>query len=98
MQIALDVGADDVRVEVSTATIYASPTAFLEVKAELEKRGLTFLSAELGYVPLNTIPVTEKKTAAALLKLIELLDENEDVQEVYANYDLPPEWLEELAG
>ncbi len=97
MELALEVGADDVRLEDSAATILAEPTTFLELKSALEKRGLAFLSAELGYVPLNSVPVADKKVAAGVLRLIELLDENEDVQDVYANYEMPSEWLEELA-
>ncbi len=97
MELALEVGADDVRLEGSAATILAEPTTFLELKSALEKRGLAFLSAELGYVPLSSVPVADKKVAAGVLRLIELLDENEDVQDVYANYEMPSEWLEELA-
>jgi transcriptional/translational regulatory protein YebC/TACO1 len=87
-----------VRLEDSSATFLAAPTSFLEVKSALEKRGLTFLSAELGHVPLSTVALADKKAAGAVLKLIDSLDENEDVQEVYANYNIPPEWLEDLAG
>lgn len=97
MEIALEVGADDVRIEAGAATILAEPAAFLEVKSGLEKRALTFLSAELGYVPLTTLAVADKQVAAGVLRLIELLDENEDVQDVYANYEMPQEWLEELS-
>jgi len=98
MELALEVGADDVRVEDTSATILAAPTTFLEVKSALEKRGLAFLSAEIGYVPQSTVPLSDKKAAAGLLRLIESLDENEDVQDVYANYDLPSGWLEELTA
>src|SRR5262249_31592968 len=98
MELALEVGADDVRVEETSATILAAPTAFLEVKSALEKPGLAFLSAELGYVPQSTVTLADKKAAASLLRLIESLDENEDVQDVYANYDLPSGWLEELTA
>jgi YebC/PmpR family DNA-binding regulatory protein len=98
MELALEVGADDVRVESASATLLAAPTAFLEVKSALEKRGLTFASAELGYMPNTTVPVADKKAAAGVLRLIESLDENEDVQDVYANYEMPQEWLDELAG
>jgi len=97
MEIALEVGADDVRVEDTAATLLADPTVFLDVKSALEKRGLAFLTAELGYVPLNAVPVADKKLAAGVLKLIDALEENEDVQDVYANYEMPAEWLEELA-
>jgi YebC/PmpR family DNA-binding regulatory protein len=98
MELALEVGADDVRFEGGTATLLAAPTSFLELKSQLEKRGLEFVSAELGHVPLTSVAVPDKPTAASVLKLIESLEENEDVQEVYANYDFPAEWLEELAG
>lgn len=98
MELALEVGADDVEVEDGSATFLAAPTAFIEVKSALEKHGLAFLSAELGYVPLSTTPVADKEAAAGVLRLIELLDANEDVQDVYANYEMPAAWLEELAG
>src|SRR5262245_2407801 len=98
MELALEAGADDVRVEESSATFLAAPTAFLELESALEKRGLSFLSAEIGYVPQSTVALADKKAAASVLKLIESLDENDDVQEVYANYDLPPEWLDELTA
>jgi YebC/PmpR family DNA-binding regulatory protein len=96
-ELALEVGADDVRLEDGAATLLAEPTAFLEVKAALERHGLAFLSAELGYVPLNAVPLDDKKAAASVLRLIDLLEDNEDVQDVYANYEMPKEWLEELA-
>jgi len=98
MELALEAGADDVRLEGSSATFLAAPTAFLEVKSALEKRALVFLSAEIGYVPQSTVALSDKKAAAGVLRLIESLDENDDVQEVYANYDLPQEWLDELSG
>jgi YebC/PmpR family DNA-binding regulatory protein len=97
MELGLEVGADDVQVESTAATILAPATDFLEVKSALEEKGLAFVKAELGYVPVNTVPVPDKKAAAGLLKLIDLLDENDDVQDVYANYEMPDEWLEELA-
>ena len=56
------------------------------------------LSAETGYVPQNTIKVEDKSDAARILKLMDKLEDNEDVQNVYANYEIPDEWLEELAG
>jgi YebC/PmpR family DNA-binding regulatory protein len=98
MELALEAGADDVRVEGTAATFLAAPTDFLDVKSALEKHGLSFLSAELGYVPLSATPLGDKKAAAGILRLIELLDANEDVQDVYANYEMPPEWLDELSA
>ena len=98
MEITLETGAEDVRFDGTVATIYAAPTDYLDVKAKLEARGLTFLSAEMGYVPQNTVPVADKDGAAKILKLIEGLEENDDVQSVYANYEMPVAWIEELSG
>lgn len=96
-ELALEVGADDVELDGEAAIVYAKATEFLPMKAALEGRGETFLSAEMAYVPLTRLQVTDKEDARRLLKLISLLDDNEDVQNVYANYDMPAEWIEELS-
>ena len=95
-EIALEAGADDIAVEGDVATIYAAATDFLAVKEQLETHGLVMLSGETGYVPQNTVKVESKDDAKKILKLIETLEENEDVQSVYANYDIAEDWLEEL--
>ncbi len=97
MEAALEAGADDVECDDGVATIYAAATDFLEVKEALDGQGLTFLSAETGYVPLTAVAVESKAEAEKLLKLIALLEDNEDVQNVYANYDMPDEWIDELS-
>lgn len=96
LEAALEAGAEDVEVEEDLATVYAAPGEFLSVKAALEAAGFTFLSAETGYVPQNRIEVTSKDEAKKILALLEALEENDDVQSVYANYDIPSEWLDEL--
>jgi YebC/PmpR family DNA-binding regulatory protein len=96
MEAALEAGADDVEVEDDLATIYASPGDFLDVKGALEAQGLEFLSAETGYVPQNTVRIESREEAQKLFKLLGTLEDNEDVQNVYANYDMPSEWLDEL--
>ena len=97
MEIALEAGADDVQVEGDVATVLAEATEFISVKEQLEAAKLTLLSSETGYMPQTTVRVEEKKDAARILKLIDSLEDNEDVQSVYSNYDIPDEWLEELA-
>jgi len=72
--------------------------AFLDVKTALEAGGAVLLSAETGYVPQNTIEVASKSDAEKILKLIDRLEDNEDVQNVYANYDIPEEWMAELSS
>jgi len=98
MMAALEAGAEDVQVEGDVATVYAEATDYIAVKEGLEARGVVLLSAETGYVPQNSIAVADKGDAERILKLIEKLEDNEDVQNVYANYDIPDEWMEELAG
>jgi YebC/PmpR family DNA-binding regulatory protein len=97
MEIALEIGADDVEVEAEVATFFAAPAEFIEIKEALEVHGLAFLSAEVGYVAQNYIEISDKDAAGKILRLIGFLEENEDVQNVYANYDIRDEWIEEFA-
>jgi YebC/PmpR family DNA-binding regulatory protein len=97
-EITLEAGADDLVIEDDLATIYADPTEFLAIKSALEGPGLTIVSAETGYVPQNTIKVESKEDARKILKLVDIFEDNEDVQSVYTNFDIPAEWLEELAS
>ena len=98
MEIALEVGADDVEMEGDAATIYTPAVDFLDIKESLEARGLTFLSAETGYVPQTLVAVSDKVEAGKVLRLVGFLDEYDDVQSVFANYDIPDDWIEELTG
>lgn len=92
-EFALDAGCDDVEVEDEVAVFYAPPNDFAGVKRALEAKGLAFLSAELSYEPSNRVKVASQEDARRILKLIEALEDNDDVQNVYANYDIPQEWM-----
>ena len=97
MELALESGAEDVEAEGSAATIFAAAGDFVAVKDALDSAGVEFIQAEIGYVPQNRIKVESKDEAKRVLKLIEDLEDNEDVQNVYANFDIEDAWLEELA-
>lgn len=97
VELGLEIGADDVRVEGDVVTLLAPATDFLALKAALEKKGVKMHSAEMGYVPVTTVAVTDKEDAKRVLKLVDALEDNDDVQSVYANYDIPAEWLAELS-
>lgn len=97
-ELALEVGAEDVQVEGETAVLYAAATEFIAVKSALEAKGEKFLSAALEYTPKSRTPVADKDDARKLLKLIDTLEDNEDVQNVFSNYDVPSEWLDELGA
>lgn len=94
MALILDVGAEDLSTEADKYEITTSPENFEKVKKALEDKNLKIESAEVALVPKNMVRV-EGKEAEQLLKLMDSLDECEDVQNVYANFDMPDDILEE---
>ena len=95
MMIALDAGAEDVKVEEDVFEILTAPADFSTVRENLEKQGFSFLSAEVQKVPQNTVEVTDPDTIQKIQKMLDLLEESDDVQNVYHNADLPDEDEEE---
>ena len=95
MEAALEAGADDVQGEDDTWVIHTAMADFNAVREAFEGAGLEMLSAELSMIPTNTVKV-DVETGRKLLKLMDILDENDDVQKVHANFDLPDELLAEL--
>ncbi|HSJ50847.1 MAG TPA: YebC/PmpR family DNA-binding transcriptional regulator [Actinomycetota bacterium] len=97
LEIALEAGADDLRDAESTWEIATEPTAFAGVRDAISAAGVPMLSAELTMVPQNTVPVdgTQAKQVLALLEALEDLD---DTQNVYANFDIPESVMAELTG
>ncbi|MGN1019721.1 MAG: YebC/PmpR family DNA-binding transcriptional regulator [Aristaeellaceae bacterium] len=95
MMMALEAGAEDVKAEADVFEIYTAPNDFSAVREALEQQGLTFLSAEVDKIPQNTVAVTDEDTILKIQKLLDMLEENDDVQNVYHNADLPEEDEEE---
>ncbi len=91
MMTALDAGAEDVKVEEDVYEILTAPNDFSTVRENLEKQGFTFLSAEVQKIPQNTVAVTDPDTVLKIQKMLDLLEENDDVQNVFHNADLPDE-------
>ena len=91
--LALDAGAADLRRADSFFEITATPHDLEEVRRALEGRGVPIQSAEVTYVPQSTVRL-EGKDAQQVLRLVEGLEELDDVQQVYANFDIPDEVLE----
>ena len=91
MMTALDAGAEDVKVDEDVFEIYTDPNEFSKVREALEKQGLTFLSADVQKIPQNTVSVTDPDTIEKIQKMLDLLEESDDVQNVYHNADLPEE-------
>ena len=94
---AIEAGADDVQVEGKSVEVTTPPGAFEKVKAALEGMGVTIDNAEITMQPKQTVAVGEDK-AAAVLRLMESLEEDDDVQQVYANFDIPTNVLERVSA
>jgi len=97
LEMALEAGADDFRRDGTIYEIRTDPTDFAAVREALEKRGAEILHSELTQIPQNTVKLTEKD-AAKVLKLIDALEDLDDVQQVYANFDISEEVMEKLAA
>ena len=95
LEAALEAGAEDMNEEGDQWRIATEPTALHEVRSKLEAAMIPVSSAELTMIPQNTIPL-EGGQAKQVLNLIDGLDELEDVQSVYANFDIPDEVLAEV--
>ncbi len=97
LETALELGADDVNTEdPETYEIYTLATELNLVLKGLEAAGITSQSAELIREPTNTIQLEEQKDAEQILKLMETLEDHDDVQKVWMNFDIPAELMEKL--
>ena len=95
MSIVLDAGAEDLEIEDNTYAVTTQPADFEKVKKALEDSKIEIEASEITSVPKNTIKITGDN-AKRVLALVEELEENDDVQHVYANFDIPDEILKEL--
>jgi YebC/PmpR family DNA-binding regulatory protein len=93
LALALDAGATDLKRVDAAFEVTASPGEFERVRRALEERGAPIQSAEVTYVPQSTVRLAGKE-AQQVLRLVEGLEELDDVQHVYANFDIPDEVLE----
>jgi YebC/PmpR family DNA-binding regulatory protein len=96
MEVALEAGAADVRDDDEVWTVDTEPGTFMAVQDALETAGIAVANAEIDNVPDNRVEIGEDK-ASSLLKLISTLEDLDDVQNVYANYDMSEELLERFS-
>ncbi len=94
---AIEAGAEDVQVEGDTVEITTDPSSFETVRRAVEAEGVAIENAEVTMQPKQTVPVGEDK-ATAILRLLEALEEEDDVQQVYANFDIPADILERISA
>jgi YebC/PmpR family DNA-binding regulatory protein len=96
-EAALEAGAEDVKEEDSVIEVVTDPNEFEAVRNALDAKGFKFVSAEVTMIPQNMTPV-EGKHAESLMKMIEVLEDNDDVQNVYANFDISDDEMERIMG
>jgi YebC/PmpR family DNA-binding regulatory protein len=95
---AAEAGADDVERDGSSFVVTSAPEALSSVRQALEDAGLTVESVEFAMVPKTTVAVSDESTARRIVGLVEGLEDTEDVQDVYANFDIPEAVLEAVAS
>ncbi|MDH3704443.1 MAG: YebC/PmpR family DNA-binding transcriptional regulator [Acidimicrobiia bacterium] len=98
MMAALDAGAEDLVDEGDTWRLTSDPSDLNAVREALEAAGIAFESADLTMIPSQTIALDTPAAAKAVLSLIDVLDDHDDVQDVFANFDIPDSILQEAAG
>ena len=96
--VAADAGADDVQPDGSSFQVTSAPEALVAVRAAVEEAGFSVESAELQLVPKTTVSIEDEAKARQVMRLVDALEENDDVQDVYANFDIPERVLEAVAG
>lgn len=97
MGIVLDAGAEDLKSDEKNFEVFTSPQNFEKVKQAIEAKGIKPQDAEVTMVPSSTIKLTGND-AKQLLSLVDSLEEHDDVQHVYANFDIPDELMDQLAA
>jgi len=97
MDLAIEAGADDVAEEDESFQVLTAPDSFDAVREALEQAGLTIVEAAVAMIPKNTIEVTEENVARSLMKLMDSLEDHDDVQNVYANFDIDDALVEKIS-
>ncbi len=96
LEVALEAGADDVVATEDQFEVHTGLAAFESVKQAFDDHNLLYSMAEITMVPQNTVKLDDEARAAQVLKLMEAIEDSDDVQKVYANFDIPAEILERI--
>ena len=97
MAAAIDAGADDVTQDGDEFQVLTDPAEFAAVRAAIVAAGIEYEQAELTMIPKNTVKL-EENDARKTMKIVDALEDSDDVQEVFANFDIPEDVLESLVG
>jgi YebC/PmpR family DNA-binding regulatory protein len=97
LEVALEAGAEDVVTTEDQFEVHTDLAAFESVKQAFDDRGLNYTMAEITMVPQNTVKIDNESQASQVLNLMEAIEDSDDVQKVYANFDIPAEILERIS-
>jgi YebC/PmpR family DNA-binding regulatory protein len=97
MDKALEAGAEDVVEEDNVYQVVTTPDDFEGVREALEADGVKFIEASVSMIPQNVVDITEEKSARQILRLLESLEEHDDVQNVFSNFDISDELMEAVS-
>jgi len=98
MMATVDAGAEDIKVEGDTIEVLTAPEDLQKVQDAVKEAGIEYESAEVTMLPKSSIKIEDSKEASQILRLMDALDENDDVQQAYANFDIPDEIMQEAAA
>ncbi len=97
MEKAIEAGAEDVIEDENEFQVLIEVEDFNDVRDFLEEQGVSFIEASVSMIPKNTVEVTDEKIAVSILKLLENLEDHDDVQKVHANFDIDADLMEQLS-
>lgn len=98
MEIVLEAGAEDLKSEGDTYEVLCEPANLESVRQALDDKGISYQSADITMIPSTTVQITDEHTARQLLSLMEALEEHDDVENVYSNFDIPDDVMEKISG
>lgn len=97
MELAMDAGAEDIKSEAGVYEVITQPADVDTVRTAIEAKGIPMVSAEVTMIPKDFVKLEKESQASSMLKLYEILEDLDDVQKIYANFDISEELLEKLA-
>jgi YebC/PmpR family DNA-binding regulatory protein len=97
LEVALEAGADDVVASEDQFEVHTDLAAFEAVKQAFDDQELRYAMAEITMLPKNTVEISDESLAVQVLKLMEAIEDSDDVQKVYANFDIPDEILQRIS-
>ncbi len=98
LEVVLEAGAEDVKTEGSTYEVYCEPSQLETVRQALEDAGIEYQSADITMLPSTTVRIEDENVARQILNLMEALEEHDDIENVYSNFDIPEEILDKISS